>query len=62
MKRNLISVPVQKDKVKKKAWRRKKKKRLGYIMYDELRTYLAQQDVYNRKNNAQRLSLDDVLT
>ena len=40
----------------------KQKKRLGYIMYDELRPYLAQQDVYNRKNNAQRLSLDDVLT
>lgn len=40
----------------------KQKKRLGYIMYDELRPYLAQQDVFNRKNNAQRLSLDDVLT
>ncbi len=40
----------------------KQKKRLGYIMYDELRPYLAQQDVFNKKNNAQRLSLDDVLT
>lgn len=40
----------------------KQKKRLGYILYDELRPYLAQQEVYNRKNNAQRLSLDDVLT
>lgn len=37
-------------------------KRLGYIMYDELRPYLVQQEVFNVKNNAQRLSLDDVLT
>ena len=40
-----------------KAW-----KRLGYIMYDELRPYLVKQEMYNPKNNAQRLSLDDVLT
>lgn len=40
-----------------KAW-----KSLGYIMYDELRPYLVKQEVYNPKNNAQRLSLDDMLT
>lgn len=40
----------------------KSKKRVGYIMYDELRPYLAQQEVYNPKNNAQRLSLDDLVT
>lgn len=40
-----------------KAW-----KRLGFIMYDELRPYLVKQEMYNPKNNAQRLSLDDVLT
>lgn len=40
-----------------KAW-----KRLGYLMYDELRPYLVKQEMYNPKNNAQRLSLDDVLT
>lgn len=38
------------------------KLRLGYIYYDELRPYLAQQEVYNFKNNAQRISLDDLLT
>ena len=37
-------------------------RRLGYIFYDELRPYLAQQEVYNVKNFAQRLSLDDILT
>ncbi|MDR2913497.1 MAG: gliding motility protein GldN [Tannerella sp.] len=37
-------------------------KRIGYIMYDELRPYLAQQEMFNMKNNAQRLSLDDALT
>lgn len=40
-----------------KAW-----KRLGFLMYDELRPYLVKQEMYNPKNNAQRLSLDDVLT
>ena len=40
----------------------KSKKRVGYIMYDELRPYLAQQEVYNQKNNAQRISLDDLMT
>lgn len=40
----------------------KTKKRLGYIMYDELRPFLAQQEVYNKQNNAARISLDDVLT
>lgn len=40
----------------------KSKKRVGYIMYDELRPYLAQQEVFNPKNNAQRLSLDDLVT
>lgn len=40
-----------------KAW-----KRLGYIMYDELRPYLVKQEMYNPKNNAQRLSLDDMMT
>jgi len=40
----------------------KAKKSVGHIMYDELRPYLAQQEVYNQKNNAQRLSLDDLLT
>lgn len=40
----------------------KTKKRVGYILYDELRPYLAQQEVYNPKNNAQRVSLDDLMT
>lgn len=40
----------------------KSKKRVGFILFDELRPYLAQQEVYNPKNNAQRLSLDDILT
>lgn len=38
------------------------KKRIGYIKYDELRPYLVKQEMFNVKNNAQRLSLDDVLT
>lgn len=38
------------------------KKWLGYIKYDELRPYLAKQEVYNVRNNSQRLSLDDLLT
>ena len=37
-------------------------KRIGWILYDELRPFLAKQDVFNVKNNAQRLSFDDVLT
>lgn len=40
----------------------KLKQRLGFIMYDELRPFLVKQEVYNPKNNAQRLSLDDLLT
>ncbi|MBO4503646.1 MAG: gliding motility protein GldN [Bacteroidales bacterium] len=38
------------------------KRMLGYIYYDELRPFLAKQEVYNIKNNAQRLSFDDLLT
>lgn len=38
------------------------KKRIGYIYYNELRPFLAKQEVYNVKNNAQRLSFDDLLT
>ena len=38
------------------------KKRVGYIYYPELRPFLAKQEVYNVKNNAQRLSFDDLLT
>jgi len=38
------------------------KKRVGYILYDELRPYLAKQEMYNIKNNAQRISFDDVIT
>ena len=38
------------------------KKRIGYIYYSELRPYLAKQEVYNVRNNAQRLSFDDLLT
>lgn len=38
------------------------KKRVGCIYYDELRPYLARQEVFNVKNNAQRLSFDDMLT
>ena len=37
-------------------------RRIGVIKYDELRPYLAKQEVYNPKNFAQRLSLDDLLT
>ena len=36
--------------------------RLGYIMYDELRPYLAKQSVFNVRNSAQKMSLDDLLT
>lgn len=38
------------------------KKRVGYILYDELRPFLAKQEMYNIKNNAQRISFDDVIT
>lgn len=40
----------------------KSKKRVGFILYDELRPFLAQQEVFNQKNNAARLSLDDLIT
>lgn len=38
------------------------KKRVGYIYYNELRPFLARQEVFNVQNNAQRLSFDDLLT
>lgn len=38
------------------------KKRVGYIYYPELRPFLAKQEVFNVKNNAQRLSFDDLIT
>ncbi|MDL2309280.1 gliding motility protein GldN [Bacteroidales bacterium OttesenSCG-928-B11] len=37
-------------------------RRMGYIMYDELRPYLVKQEIFNVKNNAARLSMDDLLT
>lgn len=37
-------------------------RKVGYIYYDELRPFIAKQEVYNVKNNAQRLSFDDLLT
>ena len=37
-------------------------KRLGYIYYNELRPFLAKQEVFNVKNNAARISFDDLLT
>ena len=37
-------------------------RKVGYIYYDELRPFLAKQEVFNVKNNAQRLSFDDLLT
>ena len=40
----------------------KQQRRFGYIYYDELRPYLAKQEVYNPKNFSQRISLDDLLT
>lgn len=40
----------------------KTKKRVGYIYYNELRPFLAKQEVFNVKNNAQRLSYDDLIT
>ena len=38
------------------------KRRLGYIKYDELRPYLAQQLYYTPKNTALKVTFDDVLT
>ena len=38
------------------------KRMLGYIYYSELRPFLAKQEVFNVKNDAQRLSFDDLLT
>ena len=38
------------------------KKRVGYIYYNELRPFLAKQEVFNVKNNAARISFDDLLT
>ena len=35
---------------------------VGYIYYEELRPFLVKQEVFNTKNNAQRLSYDDLLT
>jgi len=40
----------------------KTQKRLGYIYYNELRPFLAQQEVFNVKNQAARLSFDDLIT
>ena len=40
----------------------KTQKRLGYIYYNELRPFLAKQEVFNVKNNAARLSFDDLIT
>jgi gliding motility associated protien GldN len=40
----------------------KTKRRLGYIKYDELRPYLAQQQYYTPKNVAIQLTFDDILT
>ena len=40
----------------------KSKRRLGNIKYDELRPYLAQQQYFNPKNTAMKLTFDDVIT
>lgn len=40
----------------------KNKRIIGYICYDELRPFLVKQEVFNVKNNAQRVSFDDVIT
>lgn len=40
----------------------KTQKRLGYIYYNELRPFLAKQEVFNVKNNAARISFDDLIT
>ena len=37
-------------------------KRVGYIYYNELRPFLAKQEVFNVKNNASRISFDDLIT
>ena len=38
------------------------KRKLGYIYYNELRPFLAKQEVFNVKNNASRVSFDDLIT
>jgi len=38
------------------------KRRLGYIKYDELRPFLAQQQYYTPQNSALQVTFDDVLT
>lgn len=38
------------------------KKPLGFIYYNELRPFLAQQEVFNVKNQAARISFDDLIT
>ena len=38
------------------------KRKLGYIYYNELRPFLAKQEVFNVKNNASRISFDDLIT
>ncbi|MBR4912591.1 MAG: gliding motility protein GldN [Bacteroidales bacterium] len=38
------------------------KRKLGYIYYNELRPFLAKQEVFNVKNNAARISFDDLIT
>jgi len=40
----------------------KVRRSLGYIRYDELRPYLAQQLYYTPKNTAQQVTFDDVIT
>ena len=35
---------------------------VGYLLYDDLRPYLAKQSVFNVRNSAQKMSLDDLLT
>ena len=40
----------------------KAKRRLGYIKYDELRPFLVQQQYYNPKNTAMKLTFDDIMT
>ncbi|MDR1758203.1 MAG: gliding motility protein GldN [Bacteroidales bacterium] len=40
----------------------KQKMVLGWIRYDQLRPYLAKQEAFNVKNNAQRMSYDDMIT
>ena len=40
----------------------KTKRRLGYIRYDELRPYLAQQVYFTPKNHAFQVTFDDVMT